>query len=195
MKKGIWIAIVVTILCTGAYFAVKYIYGLNPTHVYKVDTPSSITSDKNTKTKPTSEPASAPTEQKYSNGVIGNIKISKIGVDYDIYSDYTDDLLKKGICKFYGEELNDVGNITLVGHNMRQGSLFFTKLVKLEAGDVIEIINNNGTIKYAVYDKHIVEPTDTKDVAQNDKTYRELTLVTCSDKGTKRLVVKSKEIN
>lgn len=190
MKKIVWAVIIFLIICGGAYVSIKYIYGLNPTHTYKVDTPSSTTPDD----KPKSEPASIPTEQKYSNGVIGNIKISKIGVDYDIYNNYTDDLLKKGICKFYGDKLNDVGNITLVGHNMRQGNLFFTKLDKLEAGDVIEITNNNGTVKYAVYDKHVVEPTDTKDVAQNDKTYRELTLVTCSDKGTKRLVVKSKEV-
>ena len=45
--------------------------------------------------------------------IIGKITINKINVDYPIFSILTDDLLKISICKFYGPELNERGNLCL----------------------------------------------------------------------------------
>lgn len=54
--------------------------------------------------------------------------------------------------------------------------------------------NNGRTIEYQVYDKYIVEPTDTRCTSQLTNGRKELTLITCANYGTQRLVVKCREV-
>ena len=49
-------------------------------------------------------------------------------------------------------------------------------------------------VKYKVYNKYVVKPTDTSCTTQHTNGYRELTLITCTNYGTERLVVKCREI-
>ena len=76
----------------------------------------------------------------------------------------------------------------------------FGRLSELKNGDIVELEDLTGrTIKYKVYNKYVVEPTDTSCTSQKtsdgrDITVRELTLITCTNYGTQRLVVKCREI-
>ena len=102
-------------------------------------------------------------------------------------------MLKSSPCKFYGPEINEVGNYCIVGHNYRN-TRFFSKVPTLESGDIIEITDlTKRTILYKVYDKHIVKEDDLKDTDQRTNGKKEITLITCNTiKGT-RIVVKAKE--
>ena len=49
-------------------------------------------------------------------------------------------------------------------------------------------------ISYEVYDKHTVDPTDTRDTTQLTGGKKELTLITCTDDSKQRVIVRCKEI-
>lgn len=125
---------------------------------------------------------------------IGRITIPKISVDYPILSETTEELLKKSPCKFWGADPNQVGNFCIVGHNYRN-KLFFSKVPTLEMGDIIEITDlSNKTLQYSVYDKFEIEPDNTECTSQLTNGRKEITVITCTNDGKKRVVVKAKEI-
>lgn len=125
---------------------------------------------------------------------IGKISIPSIGVDYPIFSETTTELLKISPCKFWGADPNQIGNFCIVGHNYRN-SLFFSKVPNLENGDIIEITDLSGkTLQYGIYDKFIVDPDDTSCTSQLTKGWREITIITCTNDGKQRVIVKAREI-
>ena len=129
---------------------------------------------------------------------IGEINIPSINVNYPILTadnlDNIDTLLKISICKFHGANPNQIGNLCLVGHTYKN-SKFFSKVPNLNIGDIIEIKDLSGTtLEYAVYDKFIVDPDNVACTSQLTGGRREVTLITCTNYGTQRLVVKAREI-
>ena len=124
---------------------------------------------------------------------IATINIPKINVNYPILSETTTELLKISPCKFWGADPNQIGNFCIVGHNYRN-SLFFSKVPNLENGDIIEITDLSGrTIEYSIYDKFVIEPDDTACTSQLTNGRKEVTIITCTDDGKQRVVVKAKE--
>ena len=124
---------------------------------------------------------------------IGSINIPSIGVNYPILSETTTELLKIAPCKFWGADPNQVGNFCIVGHNYRN-RLFFSKVPNLENGDVIEITDlSNTTLQYVVYDKFIIEPDNTECTSQKTNGRKEITIITCTDDGSQRVVVKARK--
>ena len=125
---------------------------------------------------------------------IGVINIPSINVNYPILSTYSDSLLKIAPCKFHGPNPNQVGNLCIAGHNYRN-SKFFSKVPKLENGDIIEITDLSGnTVTYAVYDKFIVNPDQLECTSQLTGGRREITLITCTDDNKQRHIIKAREI-
>ena len=71
----------------------------------------------------------------------------------------------------------------------------FGRLSEAVSGDIVELEDLNGkTVKYSVYDKYVVEPDDTSCTSQLTNGRREVTLITCTNYGTQRLVVKAREV-
>ena len=71
----------------------------------------------------------------------------------------------------------------------------FGKLNELENGDIVELEDMSGrTIEYQVYKIYVVEPEDTSCTSQLTNGRKELTLITCTNYGTQRLVVKCREV-
>ncbi len=128
---------------------------------------------------------------------IGQIYIPSINCQYPILSSETenyDTLLKIAPVKFHGANPNEVGNFCIVGHNYRN-SQFFSKVPKLENGDIIEITDTFGKmVQYEVYDKYVTVDTDTSCTTQKTNGRREVTLITCTDASDEhRVIVKAKE--
>ena len=57
------------------------------------------------------------TTNKTQVSILGTIKIPKLDISYPIFSEYSDELLKISVCKFYGPEINSTGNFCIIGHN------------------------------------------------------------------------------
>ena len=127
---------------------------------------------------------------------IGQINIPKISCSYPILSSKEDNfntLLKIAPCKFWGPNPNEIGNFCIVGHNYKN-SQFFSKVPSRENGDVIQITDLFGkTIEYEVYDKFVVDPTNTDCTSQKTNGRREITLITCTNDNKQRVVVKATE--
>lgn len=126
--------------------------------------------------------------------VIGIIKIDKIGLEYPILEETTNRAMKLSITKFWGNELNEIGNVTFAGHNNKDGTMF-GKTKKLQNSDIIEITDlKNRTVKYEIFDMYIIYPDDTSCVNSINPNSKEITLITCSNGNKQRLIIKAREI-
>ena len=137
--------------------------------------------------------------QQTENGtlyyVLATINIPAINCTYPVLNEESEELLKIAPCKFWGADPNEVGNFCIVGHNYRTNK-FFSHVPELAIGDEIEItdmIKNGETVTYKVYDKYIVDPTDVSCTSQRTNGLKEITLITCTNDGTKRVIVKARE--
>lgn len=129
---------------------------------------------------------------KYTTEAI--LKIPKINIEYPVLSATSDALLFVSLNKYWGPQPNEVGNYCIVGHYYENGKMF-GKLHKLKNGDKAELTDLSGnTFKYQVYNKYVVEPTDTRCTSQLTDGRKELTLITCTNGGKQRLVVKLRQV-
>lgn len=134
----------------------------------------------------------APNGKVYN--IVGTIDISSLGVSYPILAETTDALLKVSVCKFWGCEPNEVGNLCIAGHNYRNNR-FFSKVPNMKVGDTIDITDLSGrNIKYSVYDKFTVDPTDVSCTSQLTNRQKIVTLITCTNDSKQRVVVKAREV-
>ena len=117
----------------------------------------------------------------------------KLGINYPVLSEESEDLLKVSLCKYWGPNPNKVGNYCIVGHNYLSGKMF-GKLSSAAIGDEITLTDlNNNKVTYVVYNRYVVEPTDVSCTSQLTNGQREITLITCTNYGKQRLVVKARE--
>ena len=95
---------------------------------------------------------------------------------------------------FYGEKINQKGNVVLAGHNNLSKTMF-GKINQLENGDIIELTDSQMvTVKYQVFNKYVIDPNDIDCIFPIDENTREVTLITCTNRDKNRLVVKAREI-
>ena len=126
-----------------------------------------------------------------SYSAVATVKIPSLKLSYPVLSETSDSLLKISPCKFWGPNPNEVGNFCIVGHNYRN-SKFFSKVPNLEMGDIVELTDMSGrTLKYKVYDKYTVDPTDVRCTSQLTSGKKEVTLITCTDDSSQRVVIKT----
>ena len=129
-----------------------------------------------------------------NNIYFGRIICEKIGLDYYIYNKYSESNLRVLPCKFSGENLNENGNICIIGHNYFDNR-FFSNLKKLENKDIIILKDTEENIyKYSVYKKYEINEADTKKVIE-PLTEKEITLCTCTFNKNKRLIIRAKFID
>ena len=87
------------------------------------------------------------------------------------------------------------GNLVIVGHNYKNGQ-FFGNLKKVAKEDNVFLISSAGKAKmYKVYDIYIIDEKDMSCTNQETNGRTELTLITCDNDNTKRLVVKCRAWN
>lgn len=130
---------------------------------------------------------------------VAEITIPKVNINYPILKgetgskEETEALLKSSPIEFYGNGANKPGNFCVAGHNYRNEK-FFSKILNLDIGDIIEIEADNKKIEYAVYNKYEVIPEDDSCTNQNTNGKKEVTLITCTNDSKKRVIVKAREI-
>ena len=127
----------------------------------------------------------------YSEAIL---KIDRLGIEYPVLSDSSEELLKISLNKIWGPNPNEVGNYCIAGHNYKSGKML-GKLKQIEIGDTFTLEDLAGkTITYEVYDKYVVEPDDVSCTTQHTDGRREVTLITCQNSGRQRLIVRAREI-
>ncbi len=129
--------------------------------------------------------------------MIGTLKIPSLNIEYPILANYTEDLLKVSVTKYWGGNPNKVGNLCILGHNYKN-SKFFSKLPNIQKDAIVEITDLDGkTLEYKVYETSIIDPDDMSCTSQLTNGHTEVTLITCyyenpTGKATKRFVAKAR---
>ena len=124
----------------------------------------------------------------------GVIQIPKINLYYSVFSHLDENLLKVSPCKFYGDSPKTYGNICIAGHNYNN-SMFFSNLFLLDNNDEIYIYDtNNEKYTYIVFKSYEVIPSDLSPLFDYENNSKELTLITCNNLNSIRLIIKAKQI-
>ena len=146
-------------------------------------------------------------EKQYYQGyeVKGSISIPKTGINYVILEKVTPKSLKAApaILDIVGcdsisgtiSSLNVPGtNALILGHNYRNG-LFFSDNYKLEIGDQIIITDQTGNVvNYTIYKMYYTDASDADFMLRElDPNVREITLQTCNDDSSQRLIIWAKD--
>ena len=125
--------------------------------------------------------------------IIGSIKIPKTGIEYPILERQTTRSLELSVTKLHGVGVNEIGNITITGHNYRNG-LFFSNNKRLSNGDQILLTDNTGrTITYIIYSIYETTPDDAAYMTRDTMGRREVSLSTCNDDSSRRLIILAAE--
>ena len=111
----------------------------------------------------------------YSDGSIGTLSISKLGVSAKVYEEESLENLAKGIGHFKFTSCWD-GNVGFAAHN-RGVADYFGQIHTLKAGDKIVYTTKLGTRTYEVYFVGQIKETDFSRLGRTDENT--VTLTTC----------------
>ena len=123
-----------------------------------------------------------------SGDVIGLIEIEALELKYPVVEGADSKQLAYGIGHIPDTAaIGSRGNCVLAGHRGSRYGTYFKYLNKLSEGDMVKITDKDGNIhQYEVVSWEVVGPYDNSVKAQGTET--ELTLLTCENSGTMRLI-------
>ena len=188
--KIILVCLIIATLVVATLIAIKYF------NLYKNETEAKqVIANINEELKNSDNSITEIDEQIQGHKVVGIIKIPKIELEYPILETTSKETLSLSITKFWGNQINEIGNVTLAGHNNLNGTMF-GKTKKLEVGDIIELTDiQNVTLKYKVFKIYVIDPNDISCILPEQEGTREVTLITCTNGNKNRLIVKAREEN
>ena len=174
----------------------------NPTSTPEItETPMPTESPEPTETpeptqspEPTSTPTPAPTGKLYErvpgiempgekvNGheYIGTLSIPSLGLKVPVQRNWSYENLSVSPCRYSGSAY--AGNLAIIAHTYHFGKL---SSLALDATITFTDMENN-VFRYVVREKNTISPNDANEIAHSDY---DLTLVTCTLSGTKRVAV------
>ncbi len=126
--------------------------------------------------------------------LLGLIEIDSMNLFYAVIEGTEKDNLSAGIGHMTGTAaIGEVGNCALAGHRGGTYGKYFRHIDELSLGDEILLTDIAGNeYSYTVYDMFIVEPEEMWVIDPVDDVSRTLTLITCENSGTQRLIVRAK---
>lgn len=144
--------------------------------------------------EPTSTPTPAPTGKLYErvpgiempgekvNGheYIGTLSIPSLGLKVPVQRNWSYENLSVSPCRYSGSAY--AGNLAIIAHTYHFGKL---SSLALDATITFTDMENN-VFRYVVREKNMISPNDANEIAHSDY---DLTLVTCTLSGTKRVAV------
>lgn len=134
--------------------------------------------------------SSSSKKQTYKGfGVLGTMEIPATNFKYPVLEKVTKKSIETAVAFLYGTGLNQSGNSVIIGHNYRNG-LFFSNNKKLNMGDKIYITDTEGKkLTYTIYNKFETTPEDTSFYQRDTGGKPEITLSTCTDDSSARLII------
>lgn len=133
---------------------------------------------------------------KLPENIIGVLKIPKIDLKVAVQEGTDMETLRYAVGHFKETSMpGEDGNFAVAGHRAYTYNKFFSNLDKIQTGDSIEVLNNDGLHTYKVTSSEIVEPEQVE-VLESNLNEKSITLITCTPKfvGSHRLVIKGKLI-
>lgn len=142
-----------------------------------------------------SEEEKKKTLQEIKNGDgIALIDIEKISVHTVIAEGSTLDVLENNIGHFENTAMpGELGNFSIAGHRNTINNEVFRNIDKLQVGDEIKITTLTNIFQYKINEIFVTSPSDT-DVLNQSLDEKTMTIVTCTNRGKDRYIVKAKLI-
>jgi len=136
------------------------------------------------------EATPAPTPLGVIDGyqIIGALTLEKTAQTLPVISETSDKALKVSICWYEGALPGEKGNMVITGHDYASGA-HFGQLSKLKEGDRVTLATPQQTYVYEVYGTEIIKP-DQPEKLNDYEGDTVLTLLTCTNHGNRRLVVR-----
>ena len=133
-------------------------------------------------------------EEEYKGYKIDSrLEIPKINLETYVLDSEEDEAMWLCPTVYFGPEPNETGNYCIAAHNYDKENMF-NHIIELEIGDKIYLTDNeNRKLEYEVYDIYKTEPDNTSPLIQDTKS-PEITLITCSDYSSKRIIVKARKV-
>ena len=124
--------------------------------------------------------------------MVGRIEIPKTKLNLPVLENANKQSIETSVAIMDGPGLNKVGNTTIIGHNYRNG-MFFSNNDKIEIGDKIYITDTTGNkVTYIVYNKYVTTPEDAEYVRRDTNGAMEISLSTCTDDSSGRIIIWAK---
>jgi LPXTG-site transpeptidase (sortase) family protein len=127
------------------------------------------------------------------DGVIGILEIPRFDTELPIIGKWSYNLLKISVCRYKGPAPNEKGNLVIIGHNYKSGA-HFGNLKNIEVGDELYLTNakTGERVRYEVYQVKSIAP-DAFSALDSYHGPAGLTLMTCRNNGTNRLLVRCEQ--
>ena len=125
-------------------------------------------------------------------GMLGTLEIPAIDFEYPVLEKVTPRSIETAVAYSYGVGLNQPGNTVIVGHNYRNG-LFFSNNKRLQIGDKLYVTDlNKNRVSYTIYSKFETDANDASFYQRDTGGVPEVTLSTCTDDSSARLIIFAK---
>lgn len=171
---------------------------LEPTNVTNTNTTNEIVDPfanlEDQRTNNSSE-GNSTSNKVYWNGFVqvGTINIPRTGLNSPVLEKATKKAIEIAVAVQVGPGLNQVGNTIIAGHNYRNGTLFSNNK-NIQVGDKIFIKDTSGlTVTYIVYNKFETTPEDASYINKDTQGKREITLYSCNDDSSRRIIIEARE--
>jgi sortase A len=133
----------------------------------------------------------APGKKKPTTLGIGILEISKINVRMPVLEGASNANLSVGAAHLTGTAaIGNDGKTVIAAHHSYKYGRMFNRLNEMAAGDIITIQKGNLALPYQVTGSEMVEPTDIS-VLDQPAQGKYLTLITCDNDGSHRLIVRA----
>lgn len=122
------------------------------------------------------------------------LTIPSINLEAPVLPETTQESLDVALTQIKTNQVPGQDNFTIAGHNSAVYGRHFNRLSEVGKGDVIYLIDGNNEFVYQVQSKNIINPQEVE-VLNDTPGKREITLITCTLSGTKRIAVKGQLIS
>lgn len=117
------------------------------------------------------------------------LEIPSIKLKQYVLGETTEQNLNIALTQIKEAQTPGAGNFTIAGHRGYRDGRHFSNLDKVEAGEEIYLHTQNTTYIYRIESTQVIEDHDVY-VLEDTKGKNEITLITCTPSGKKRIAVK-----
>lgn len=143
--------------------------------------------------KPADTVNSIQAEVSTGDAVVGRIQVPSVNLDLPIIKGVSDSGMYKGAGTMKkGQELGK-GNYALASHHMKDPTLLFSPLDRVEKGQEIKVSDDTGEYTYKIVEKRVISAKDVY-VIDDVQGHTLITLITCHAGGEDRLMVQGEMV-
>lgn len=121
------------------------------------------------------------------------LEIPSIELKQYVLNKTTEENLNIALTQIKANQTPGVGNFTIAGHRGYRSNRHFNRLSEVEIGDEVKLHTPNKIYIYKVFSSNVIEPTDV-DILDDQEGKKEITLITCTLTGERRVAVKGELI-